>query len=84
MMELLYYYVLFSLTTSIYSWFNIFKPLTTRLIHSNVDHLYVKRPIMSSLVFIGFTCILSPIFFAVVLSDNIKNAMIEGMYEGSL
>jgi len=84
MMELLYYYVLFSLTTSIYSWFMVYRPLKAKLIDNDIEHLYVKRPLLSSLVFMAFTCLLSPIFFAVVLSDNIKEALIEGMYEGSL
>jgi hypothetical protein len=84
MMEFLYYYVLFSLTTAIYSWFAVFRPVKFKLLEQDVDHLYIKRPLISSLVFLAFTCILSPVFFIIVLSDNVKEAMIEGMYEGSL
>lgn len=84
MMELLYYYLIFSLTTSIYLWLVVFRPLKAKLLEEEVEHLYIKRPVLSSVVFMLFTALLSPIFFVVVLSDNVKNALIEGMYEGSL
>ena len=84
MIEFIYYYALFSLTTGIYCWFNIFRPLTAKLSETHEEHLYLKKPILSSTVFLVFISILSPIFFMVVLSDSVKDALIEGMYEGSI
>ena len=84
MIDIIYYYTLFSLTTSIYCWFKIFRPLTAKLNETHEEHLYLKKPILSSLVFLVFITILSPVFFMVVLSDNVKEALIEGMYEGSI
>lgn len=81
--QIILYYTVFSLTTAIFCWIFIFNSIRNRLEFNNKNHIFVQKPIVSGLTFILLVAIVSPLFIPVVLSDNIRETFIKGMYEGA-
>lgn len=53
------------------------------MFEKNNEHIFVQKPIISSLTFMVLVALMSPVFIPVVLSDGIRETFIKGMYEGS-
>lgn len=85
MEQLILYYTVFSLTTAIFCWIFVFNSIKNRLIFEDkVDHIFVQKPIISSITFMVLVALMSPIFIPIVLFDNVRETFIKGMYEGSV
>lgn len=81
----LIYYALFCATTAIFCWLFIFFRIQNRLRFENKsDHLFITSPILSSISFMALVFLMGPIFIPVVLSDNVRETFIDGMYKGSM
>lgn len=84
MEQIILYYTIFSLTTAIFCWIFVFNSIKNRLMfEKNNEHIFVQKPIISSLTFMVLVALMSPVFIPVVLSDGIRETFIKGMYEGS-
>lgn len=85
MEQFILYYTIFCLTTAIFCWIFVFNSIKNRLIfEEKSDHIFIKKPIISSIAFMGLVAAMSPIFIPVVLFDSVRETFIKGMYEGSL
>lgn len=84
MEQIILYYTIFSLTTAIFCWIFVFNSIKNRLLfEDNTDHIFVQKPVISSLTFMTLVALMSPVFIPVVLFDSVRETFIKGMYEGS-
>lgn len=84
MEQIILYYTIFSLTTAIFCWIFVFNSIKNRLeFEDKKDHIFIQKPLISSLTFMTLVALMSPVFIPVVLSDNIRETFIKGMYEGA-
>lgn len=84
MEQIILYYTIFCLTTAIFCWIFVFNSIKNRLIFEDkTDHIFVQKPLISSIAFMGLVALMSPIFIPIVLSDSIRETFIKGMYEGA-
>lgn len=76
-------YLLFALTTAVYSSLYIYKPVVDRLKEEGeVDSILLRRPTIANIVVFIMTAVFAPFFFLGVLSESVKQSIISGFYDG--
>lgn len=84
MSTILFYYVIFALTTALYCWIKIFMPVRQMLTHTTDNHDYVVKPILASIIFIIFCFVVAPLMVFAVFSQDLCDQVIDGVYESAL
>lgn len=82
MIEVMFYYAIFALTTGIFSVYNLFIP-TLRILQLRGDeeHVLITNKYLSGAVFLVLSTIAAPWFIPSVLSDKRKILFIQGFLE---
>ena len=73
-MELIYIYILFAVTTGIWSAYELFSPILAELSITNPEDILVKNKWLTMVTMAGLAALFAPIFIGLVMTPGMSEA----------